>query len=266
MNQEHMSQDFHHYKKKVFFLLALVLSIFLIILSISGIVDISNKIKQGRYIGQESEFKNSIVVSETGEIYAKPDLAVISFSVIKEAKTVSDAMSSNTEVMNNVIEAMKDQGIEDKDLKTTNFSIYPRYEYTEGTFGKRVLVGYEVFQQLQVKIRQMDKIGTIIEQASSAGVNSIGQLQFTIDDEEELKKQARAQAVEKAKSKAQEMALQLDVKLGKVISFSESFFMPYYDTRMFMEKAEGIGAGTAPDIETGENKITASVTVTYEIY
>jgi uncharacterized protein YggE len=260
-----MDQEHFHHKKKVFLLLAIVLSVFLIILSISGIVDISNKIKQGRYIGQESEFKNSIVVSETGEIYAKPDLGVISFSVVKEAKTVSDAMNSNTEVMNNVIQAMKDQGVEDKDLKTTNFSIYPRYEYTEGTFGKRVLVGYEVFQQLQVKIRQMDKIGTIIEQASSAGINNMGQLQFTIDDEEELKKQARAQAVEKAKTKALELASQLDVKLGKVISFNESFFMPYYDTRVFMEQV-GVGGGTTPDIEAGENKITVSVTVTYEIY
>lgn len=264
MNQEHTSQCSHHHKKKIIFLLVIVLSIFLIILSISGIVDISNKIKQGKYIGQESEFKNSIVISETGEVYSKPDLAIINFSVIKEAKTIAEAMSENSEKMNNVIQAMKDQGIEDKDLKTTNFSIFPRYEYADGTYGKRVLVGYQVSQQLQVKIREMEKIGTIIEQASSAGANDIGELRFTIDDEEELKKQARAQAVEKAKTKAQELAVQLNVKLGKVISFNESFFMPYYDTRMMME---GIGgAAEVPNIETGENKITVSVTVTYEIY
>jgi len=260
MNQERVD----HHKKKAIFLLVIILSIFIIILSISGVVDIFNKIKEGRYIGQEAEFRNSIVISEIGEIYAKPDLAVINFSVIKEAKTVAEAIEKNTEIMNAVIQTTKDQGIEDKDLKTINFSIYPRYEYADGTFGKRVLVGYEVSQQLQVKIRNLEKIGTIIEKATAVGVNDIGELQFTIDNEEELKKQARAQAVEKAKTKAQELASQLNVKLGKVVSFNESFYAPYYDSRIMME---GIG-GTAevPKIETGENKITVSVVLTYEIY
>ena len=264
-----MNQEYFNHKKKVFFCFAIILSIFFIVLIVSGTVDIFNKVKQGRYIGQEAEFRNSIVISETGEVYAKPDLAVVNLSVIKEAKTVAEAINENAEIMNRVIQTMKDQGIEDKDLKTINFSIYPRYEYTDGTFGKRILVGYEVFQQLQIKIRDMEKIGTIIEKASSSGVNDVGELQFTIDDEEKLKKQARAQAVEKAKTKAQELASQLDVKLGRVVSFNESFFTPYYDVNIYAEESgfgKGVGAVPVPNIQIGENKITVSVVITYEIY
>jgi hypothetical protein len=267
MNKENMHCCFDSNKKIIFIILFVVLSVFLVILSISGAIDIFNKIKQGRYIGQEAQFKNSIIISETGEVYAKPDLAVVNFSVIEEAKTVAEATSKNTETMNNIIKAMKDQGVEDKDLKTISFNLYPRYEYTDDTFSKRILVGYEVSQGLEVKIRNMEKIGTIIEEGTSAGANDVSGLQFTIDNEEDLKKEARIQAIEKAKDKAQELTSQLGIKLGRVISFNENFFVPYYDTRVYLEKAEGIGGGgPAPDIQTGENTITVTITVTYEIY
>ena len=193
-------------------------------------------------------------------------MAIISFSVINEAKTVSDAMAKNTEKMNKIIEAVKNQRVEEKDLKTISFNIYPRYEYYEET-GKRVLVGYEVKQELQVKIRDLIKIGTIIETATSAGANEIGNLALSVDKEDEFKKEARAKAVEKAKAKASELASQLGIKLGKIINFSEDYYIPYFgQTELYMAK-EGIGGGApAPNIETGENKISVSVVITYEIY
>jgi len=260
-----MNSEIIHSKKKILVCFITILSIFFIILSVSTLIDVFNKVKQGRYIGQEAEFKNSISVSETGEVYAKPDLAVISFSVINEAKTVAEAMAENSEKMNKIIETIKQEGIEERDLKTTHFNVYPRYEYDDN-YRNRTLVGYEINQQLQVKIRDMEKIGDIIEKASLAGANDMGNLQFTIDDQEELKKQARDQAIEKAKTKAQELAVQLDVKLGKVISFSENSYNPYYDAikNYGMEEA-GMG-GATPEIETGENKISISVTILYEIY
>jgi hypothetical protein len=267
MNKENMQCCFNSNKKMILIILLVVLSVFLVILSASGIIDIFNKIKQGRYIGQEAQFKNSIIISETGEVYAKPDLAVVIFSVIKEAKTVAEATSENTETMNDIIQAIKDQGVVDKDLKTVSFNLSPRYEYTDDTFSKRILVGYEVSQQLEVKIRDMEKIGTVIEKATSAGANDVSGLQFTVDNEEGLKKEARTQAIEKAKAKAQELTSQLGVKLGKVITFSENFFVPYYDTRVYLEKAAGMGGGgSVPNIQTGENTITATVTINYEIY
>jgi len=206
MDNQNFNQ-FKESKKKLLAIFVIILSIFFIALTISTIVNVSNKIKEGRYIGQDIESRNTISVTDTGEIYSQPDLAAIDFSVVTEAETVEEAMSQNAEKMNNVIKFIKGQGIEDKDLKTTYFNISPRYEYRKTEVeiypyppGKRVLAGYEVKQQLQVKIRDLAKIGQIIEGATDAGANQVGDLQLTIDKQDELKKQARAQAIEKAKA------------------------------------------------------------------
>ncbi len=248
-----------------------IVSILLIVVTVWFAVSIQNKIKEGKYIGQEIETKNTITVSETGKIYAKPDLALTSFSVVAEAKTVSEAMTENTQKMNAIIAAMKDQGIEEKDLKTTSFSIYPRYEWQRVEIeiypyppGKRVLVGYEVRQSLQVKIREMAKIGDIIQEATDTGANQVGNLQFTIDQEDELKKEARGQAIDKAKTKAQELASQLGVSLVRITNFSESAALPYFYAPM-REMAEDMDGGV-PQIETGENLVSVTVSITYEIH
>jgi len=259
-------------KKCLLALLMVTLSVFLLVLIVSTAVDIQNKIKEGKYIGKELETRNIITVSDTGEVYAKPDLAIATLSVVTEAKTVTKALSENTEKMNAVINFVKNQGVEDKDLKTTSFNIYPRYEYQRIEIeiypyppGKRVLVGYEVSQSLQVKIRNMEKIGQIVEGATDAGANQVSDLQFTIDKQDELKKQAREQAIEKSKAKAKELASQLGVNLVKITNFSESSVIPYYYDYA-LEKAEGIGGGgETPQVETGENKIEVTVSITYEI-
>ena len=257
-------------KKRAIVALVSVLTIFLLVLIISGGVDIVNKIKQSKYIGQDAEFKNTIAISDTGEVYASPDLALVNLMVVNEAKTVAEAMAENAERMNRVIEKMKSLGIEEKDLKTASYNIYPRYEYERDQFGnnygKRILVGYEIRQSLQVKIRNLENIGQVIEGGTAAGANDVGNLQFTIDNQDELKKQAREQAINKAKEKAEQMAFQLGVRLGKVTSFSENFYMPYYRSMDYAEASGMGGAGEVPDIQTGENKISVSIVITYEIY
>ncbi len=244
--------------------LVVIVSVFLVALFCSTVIDIRDKI-------QKSE--NTITVSDTGTIYAKPDLALATASVITEKKTVAEAMQENTRKMNAVIDAVKELGVEDKDLKTTSFNIYPRYEYkrVEAEIeiypyppGKRVLVGYEVSQSLQIKIRDMAKIGAIIEGTTNAGANEVSDLQFTIDKEDELKAQARAEAINKAKAKAEELAKQLGIRLVKISNFSESGVVPYFYS---MKEAAplGMGGGETPQIETGENKIEVTVSITYEI-
>jgi len=172
---------------------AVILPAVLVILAATWLgVDIYNKM---------SESENVITVSATSEVYAKPDLALTTFSVISEAKTVGAAMQDNTTKMNAVTTFVKSQGVEDKDIKTTNFNISPRYEWREKT-GERVLVGYEVSQSLQVKMRDLAKIGDIIQGATEAGANQVSDLQFTIDNEDALKEEARGKAIEEAKTKA----------------------------------------------------------------
>lgn len=239
--------------------LLVILGIFLISLIVLKVLDIKDKIQLT---------EKTISVSATGEVYAKPDLAIINFSVVTEKKTVDEALSENATKMNAVVNAIKERGIEDKDLKTTSFNIYPRYEWYGKSeiypTGKRVLVGYEVVQTLEVKIREMKKIGEIIEVATEAGANEVSNLQLTIENQDELKKQARKQAIEKTKDKAKELASQLGVKLGKITSFNESSETPYYYPLKFAEMAAP-AAGETPQIETGQNKISVTVTITYEI-
>lgn len=248
-----------------------VIVFFFIFLTVLVGVYIINEVKKGRYIGQEIEKQNTITVSGEGEIYVKPDLAKVTFTVTNEAKTVIEAMEENTKRMNDVIDYIKKEGVEDKDLKTTSFNIYPRYEYVRDweieiyppPTGKRVLVGYEVSQSLQVKIRDMTKIGTIIQAATESGANQMSNLAFVVDKEDEFKKQARAEAIEKAKEKAQELASQLGIKLVRIINFQESGVFPrFYE----YDKALGLGGGgEVPQIETGQNLIKVTVTITYEI-
>ena len=258
----------YKYEHKILFrTFSVILIIFLCILTICVFVSIQNKIKQGRYIGQEIESKNTITVSGTGEVYAKPDLALTSFSVITEKKKIAEAMAENTTKMNTVIDSIKEQGVEAKDLKTTKFNIYPRYEWQKETQfypnGRRILVGYEVRQSLEIKIRDMEKIGTIIQKATNAGANQVGDLRFTIDDEDEIKKQAREQAIDKAKDKAKELASQLGVKLVRIVNFNEKGIVPRYYA--FEESVTMDAGDEAPQIETGENKIEVNVNITYEI-
>jgi uncharacterized protein YggE len=230
-----------------------VLIVFLLTATVYLIFGIKAKI--GESIGE-----NTITVSDSGEIYAEPDLAVIDLSVISEAATVTEAMNQNTGKMDTIVARIKGLNVDADDLKTTNFNIYPRYEYIDE---RRTLAGYEVHQTLNVKIRELQKASSIIQTATNAGVNQVGNLQFTIDEQDSLKEQAREMAIEKAKAKAKELAKQLGVKLVKISGFNEG-----YDSvapTVYREAAYGIGGGGPSSIEPGQNKIEVTVSITYEI-
>lgn len=231
-----------------------------------------NKIKESRYIGQTADLRNTFTISDTGDVYSKPDLAVTTLSVLSEKKTVTDAMSDNTEKMNAVIKSVKDNGVEDKDMKTVGFNITPVYEYQGSTAcgyypcpdGKRVLTGYQVTQSLQVKIRDLGKVGEIIQGATDNGANQVGDLQFTIENEDSLKSQAREEAINKVKVKAETLAKQLGVKIVRIVSYSEGGGYSYPEAA-YSSKAVGMGGGdTTPQIQTGENKTEVTVSITYE--
>lgn len=255
--------NFNFQNKNAYSVLIIGVAVLLLSLIVWLGVDIDNK---------ANESKNVITVSATSDVYAKPDLALTTFSVLSEAKTVGEAMQDNATKMNAVTAFVKSQGVEDKDLKTTNFNISPRYEwenpacsYSYCPSGKRILVGYDVSQSLEVKMRDLTKIGDIIQGATEAGANEIGNLQFTIDNEDALKEEARTKAIKEAKNKAKTLAGELGIRLVKIISFSESgnYPVPYYAATG--REALGMGGGATPDIQTGENKISSTVTLTYQI-
>jgi uncharacterized protein len=261
-----MCQNPQH--KKVAIAFVIIVSILLVVLAVSSIVDIYSKIKKTKYIGQDVQYKNTITISGTGEIYTKPDLAVISFSVVNEAKDASLALSQNSEKMNKVIDALKSKGVNEKDIKTTSFNVYPRYEYNnlKDSSGQRILAGYDAQSQLEVKSKDLSKVGEIIGAAVSAGANEVSNLQLTIDNQDEFKKQAREQAIEKAQVKAKELATRLNVNLGRVVGFGEDSYIPYVYNQKLDYSGMGGGASAAPEIQTGENKISVSISITYEIF
>lgn len=236
----------------------------LIFLSALFAVLIRNQWKAYDYIGKSAEMTNQIAITGEGIVYSTPDIAEVSVGVTSQAVTVADAQKENTEKMNEVISAVKSAGVAEKDVKTANYSIYPKYEW-KAELKKSELAGYTVSQSLNVKIRDTKKVSEILKVATQKGVNKIGDLQFSVDEPERLKVEAREKAIKNAKQKAEMLAGQLGVKLDKVVSFSES--EGGWDGYTKMLGAEGMGGGgeEAPTVQAGENEIKVLVTIVYEI-
>ena len=246
-----------------------LLTVFLAVLSIK-------EIKSIRYVGTDVSAMSTISVDGKGEEISIPDIATFSFGITETAKTVAEAQTKATDRVNSALKAVKDAGIKDKDIKTTSYSINPHYEYQTETCtsgvckpGKSVLTGYDVSQSTEVKIRDLSKAGSIFSTIGSLNVDNVNGLTFTIDDIESVKASARAKAITDAQSKAKLLAKQLGVSITRIISFNDSGdqSMPYarnmgYDV---MSVKTSAAPSVAPEISTGEQKVTSSVTITYEI-
>ena len=221
------------------------------------------QIIEGRYAGQSAQYKNTISVTGEGKVSAKPDIGQISLSVVSNAKTVAIAQKDNTDKMNKIIQAMKDLGIKEEDQKTTNYNVSPSYQYFNG---RSEIIGYDITQTLEVKIRDLEKVSDILGKAAASGANQVGSLSFTFDNPEKLKTEARQKAIDNAKTKAQDLAGSLGVSLGKVVSFSESSSgqpVPIYYAGDVLGKG---GGGGTPEVQTGQNEINIGVSISYEIY
>lgn len=240
-----------------------LLGILVIVLALFLIIGAYNSFQESKYIGKDIIPVNTITVSAVGEAFAKPDIARISVSVTKEAKTVLEAQKSHTEAINKVTAFLKSSGIEDKDIKTSTYNVYPQYDYLRDKGS--VFRGYQITQTLDVKIRNLEKAGEIFGGVTSAGANQIGGINFIVDDEEAMKREARKEAIDKAKQKAAQISQDLGVKFGRLTNFYESSG----DFPVYRSYAEGVGGGgdvaPAPEIPSGENKVTVTVNLTYEI-
>ncbi|MDD5431102.1 MAG: SIMPL domain-containing protein [Candidatus Pacebacteria bacterium] len=206
----------------------------------------------------------TIVVSGEGKVTAIPDIATISFSVVSRGATPAAIASANNTKINAAIEYVKSQGMEDKDIKTTNYDLSPVYEYDKER-KTSFISGYSLTQTVTLKIRDFTKISAIVGALPGFGVNDIGSLSFSIDDDETYLNEARKEAFEKAFAKARAMAKQNHVKIERVVTFSESQNYPYYYKTLGMGVAESSMPSAAPRIEPGSQEVTVSVSVTYEI-
>lgn len=229
-------------------------------------------------LGDTNPSYNTINVSGEGEALAVPDIASFTFTVSADAKTVSAAQEDVTEKMNAVLAELKKQGIEERDIKTTDYNVYPQYSYTQPVCtqfscppGRQILQGYTASHNVSVKVRKTEDAGKVLGVVGEKGATNLSGISFTIDDPEKLTQEARAKAIENAREKAESLSDDLDVRLVRVVSYSDNFdggMMPYYREGM----ALGMGgakdmavAQSAPQLPTGENKIRVIVNITYEI-
>ena len=265
--QEIASYIGHHRIQGSILLVLLMLATFLAVKTVG-------EIKAYRFIGGGVPVSNTITVSGEGEVFSVPDVASFSFSIVEEKPTVEEAQKEATQKINVALKLVRQAGVEDRDIKTTAYNVYPRYEFIRESCvfgvpcppGKRELTGYEVSQTISIKVRDTDKAGKILADVGAAGVSNISGLNFTIDDEEALKQEARKAAIDNAKKKAKQLAKDLGVKLIRVVSFSELGVQPRPLRTFDMAVAEFASVPTAaPEIPVGENKIISNISITYEI-
>jgi len=240
-----------------------------IFLGVAAFALIYAAVRPGWYRNIKAEVTNqpyarTVTVSAEGKVYTKPDIALISLSVLSKGKTVKDVTKDGNTKMNQVIDAVKGLGVEAKDITSTEYNLYPEYYYPENLPPK--LTGYQLSQQIQVKIRKLDQVEDVLDAGIGAGANQVGQLSFDIDDPTAIKKEAREKAFTAAKEKAKEMADAAGVKLGRVVTFSEGegYQPPVFANYMMEAKTMG-GAVPSPTIEPGSKELNLIVSVTYEI-
>ncbi len=229
-----------------------------------------NESKAYTFIGKALSEQASISVTGEGEAFAIPDIATFTFSVSATNKEVQAAQGEVTKKIDAALAFLHENGVEEKDIKTSSYDIYPKYEYGEIVCvrapclqPKQELTGYEVTDSITVKVRETAKAGTLLGGLGRAGVTNVSGLTFSLDDEEAKQSEARALAIEHAKTKAKQLAKDLGVRLGAIRNFSESNYAPFYGKMAEMSARDG--GSSVPQIPTGETKITSTVTITYEI-
>jgi uncharacterized protein len=242
-----------------------MLAIFLLIISINALGNLGRT---------ENPYMNTITVEGTGKAASIPNLAVISFSVTETGATVGEAQGKATEKTDAALSAMKEQGIEEKDIKTTAYNVYPQYENIPPCYSgicearNPRIIGYQVSQTVEVKVRDTSKAGDVLQALGSLNVQNISGPNFTVDEDDAVRNDARAEAIEEARAKAKELAKQLGVRLGKVVSFYENQGpMPYdgYYGKGGVAMDMAAEQANAPSLPTGENETEVTVSITYEI-
>jgi uncharacterized protein YggE len=226
---------------------------------------IRNNIEAYYHIGQADRQERMITLEAEAKVTATPDIAMTTIGMVATGETVTGAQEANTNVMNALIIKLKEQGIAEDDIQTTNYNIYPQYNYT--TDDGRILEGYEVSQNVTVKIRDIEKANQVIALAGEVGANSVGGLQFTIDDRDVYKQEATMKALDKVYEKARALSKALGVKVVGVVSYNEyeagdGSYQPYYGYDAASSVMKEV---PAPDIQSGSMDVTMHTSVTFEI-
>lgn len=206
-----------------------------------------------------------IAVIGEGEVALAPDMAVLGLAVISEEETARAALDANNEAMARVLAAMIEFGVAERDLRTFGFSVNPRYSSAKSSTDRQEprIVGYRVHNSLTVRVRDLAKLGAIIDRSVSLGVNEGGNITFTNDDPSAAITEARTNAMADAIARAKTLTEAAGVELGKVLSINEQSFRPQ---PMPMARAElAMRASDAVPVAAGENTYRVQVNVTFAL-
>ena len=209
-----------------------------------------------------------INVTAEGRVDIAPDMAVLGLTVTREAETARQALDANSSAMKKVLAALQAQGIAERDLQTSNFSIQPKYVYPpakpSGERKPRLIVGYTVRNSLTVRVRDIGKVGAILDKSVTLGVNEGGNISFTNADPSTAINQARTKAMHEAIAKANTLASAAGVKVGRILDISEQSFQPRPMPMARAEMAMAMSADAVP-VAAGESTYRVSVNVSFAI-
>lgn len=203
-------------------------------------------------------------VSGTGKASVTPDIAKITVGVRANGQTVKQVQNDMNTAINKVSEAIKKLGVDSKDIKTTNYTVNPTYDYTSS---RQQITGYTASTNLEIALKELEKANTVLDTAAANGANIIGNVTFDVADKTKAENEAREQAIAEAKTKAKLASQAGGFSLGRIMNYQENMGngtpRPMYAAAEKMDSA--IGGGVPTQIETGSQEITMTVTLSYEI-
>lgn len=223
-------------------------------------------------VAQENQMEKNtsrITVTGEGEMNVAPDMALLNLAVVREADTARDALNQNNEAMEKVLSAMKEAGVEPRDLQTGGFNIQPRYIYPDNKNGltQPKISGYSVSNSLSVRVRDLNKLGAILDTSVTLGVNQGGDVTFVNDNPSATITEARKRAVADALAKAKTLTDAAGVGLGDVLEMNEISRrpMPVPMMRGKMVAMEAAPQADSVPMSAGENTYHVSVTMTFAL-
>lgn len=208
-----------------------------------------------------AEVQNQIHVTGQGTVRATPDIAQAQLGVQIFSESLDEAMAENNSRSEGVITALKGAGVADSDIKTISFNVQPQRDFRKED-GIGEIVGYWVNNTVAVTLRDLTRVGGMLQAAIDAGANNVNSLIFTLDDPDSLRMEARVKAMEDARLRAETLAQAAGVELGKPVRIDDS---SYGGGPIFARASFDEAAGGAVPVAPGEMEITAQVAVVYEI-
>lgn len=211
---------------------------------------------------EDGKMTRSITVSASGRVSAEPDIVRLQAGLTTEADQAAGALKDNNAVMQQLIDKLKQAGIGERDIQTSNFQVSPKYTRPERG-GVARITGYQVSNQVQVTVREIDKAGEILDMLVRLGANQMSGMSFEVSSADELKDAARVKAMKAARRRAELLADAAGAEVGEVIAIAED--APVGGPRPMAMHRSAMAAESSVPIAAGEQELVARVTVTWKL-